>query len=383
MNVAGQDHAGTNSSEPAGPVEKTAGQKFIALVLSILPWAIVGTLLWAGLFVKPTAVIEEVTPPAIDRRDNILGVTRVGPDVYWAAGNYGKILISTDRAKTWTNQNSTVDIHFQDIAAWDENRAVAVGNKGVAVVTDDGGKTWTSVETPKSEISNKLLKVHVSPGGEALAVGEMGMIIQSLDYGNTWKRLRDEEDVFFNDVARTNENTIIIAAEARAIEDPDAPYDPHQLVPDAYGLIFKSDDNGETWRTIKTDSLNSFAAIDFRNELEGVAVGLSGTIVGTFDGGDTWSHIDSKTSGMKEHLMDVAWSEHMKEWVGIGNKGKWIIFSGDLSSFDTRFLTEADAEVKDFTSHSELALTGDGGFIGVGETVGYMDLETNQWTLLH
>ena len=31
----------------------------------------------------------------------------------------------------------------------------------------------------------------------------------------------------------------------------------------------------------------------------------------------------------------------------------------------------------------ELALTGDGGFIGVGETVGYMDLETNQWTLLH
>jgi photosystem II stability/assembly factor-like uncharacterized protein len=251
------------------------------------------------------------------------------------------------------------------------------------VFTEDGGKTWTSVETPKSEISNKLLKVHVFPGGEALAAGEMGMVIQSLDYGKTWKRLREEEDIFFNDIIRTNENTIVIAAEARAIEDADAPYDPNQLVPDAYGLIYKSDDNGETWRTIKTDSLNSFAAIDFRNELEGVAVGLSGTIVATFDGGETWTHVDSETSGMKEHLMDIAWSEHLKKWVGIGNKGKWISFSSDLSSFETRFLTEADAEVKDFTSHAELALTGDGGFIGVGETVGYMDLETNQWTLLH
>lgn len=383
MNVAEQDQAGTNSSEPEGPVEKTAGQKFIALVLSILPWAIVGTLLWAGLFVKPTAEIEEVVPPAIDRRDNILGITRVGPDTYWAAGNYGKILISTDRAKTWTNQNSTVDIHFQAIAAWDENRAVAVGNKGVAVVTDDGGKTWKSVETPKSEISNKLLKIHLTPGGEALAVGEMGMIIRSLDYGNTWEKLRDEQDIFFNDVIRTNENTIIIAAEARAIEDPDAPYDPNQLVPDAYGLIFTSHDNGETWQTIETDSLNSFAAIDFRNELEGVAVGLSGTIVATLDGGDTWTHFDSETSGIKEHLMDIAWSEHENKWIGIGNKGKWITFTSDLSAFKPRFLTEADAEVKDFTSHAGLALTGDGGFVAVGETVGYMDLETNQWTLLH
>ncbi|WP_438952198.1 WD40/YVTN/BNR-like repeat-containing protein [Porticoccus sp.] len=358
MNVAGQDHAGTNSSEPAGPVEKTAGQKFIALVLSILPWAIVGTLLWAGLFVKPVAVVEEVTPPAIDRRDNIFGVTRISPDVYMAAGNYGKILISTDRAKTWVNQNSTVETHFQDISAWDENRAVAVGNKGVVVITEDGGKTWTSVESPKSEISNKLLKVHTVEGGEALAVGEMGMIIQSLDYGKTWQRLREEQDIFFNDVARLNENTIIIAAEARAIEDPDAPYDPNQLVPDAYGLIFRSVDNGETWQTIETDSLNSFAAIDFRNELEGVAVGLSGSIVGTFDGGETWTHIDSKTSGMTEHLMDIAWSEQLKEWVGIGNKGKWITFSSDLSSFKTRFLTEANAVEKDFTSHAELALTG-------------------------
>ncbi len=336
--------------------KESSGQKILKLIISILPWAIVGTLLWAGIFVKPTAVIEEVIPPVIDVRDNIFGLSHVKGGTYLAAGNYGKILISTDKGRSWKNQNSTVQSHLQDIATWDEKHSVAVGNGGVTLITEDGGDTWEEVESPKSDVANKLLRVHDYPNGEAWAVGEMGMILQTNDYGKTWIQMREEEDVFMNDIYRADENTLYIAGE--------------------FGLIFKSADNGETWTDTQTDSPNSFTSIKFRDSQNGVAVGLGGAIVATHDAGETWKYIEPKISEMTEHLMDVDWSAATNEWIAVGNKGKWIRFSDDLTEFHSRNLSDTD-----LTSHTELVLNGET-FLAVGQTLGELDLKTNKWTLL-
>ena len=330
-------------------------QKIAKLIISIMPWAIVGTLLWAGIFIKPTAVIEEVIPPVINVRDNIFGLSKVNSDVYMAVGNYGKIIISTDKGKNWESQTAPTVSHLQDITSWDENNSVAVGNNGVTLRTKDGGKNWIEVESPKSETANKLLRVHSYPDGEGWAVGEMGMILQSLDYGETWKQMREEEDVFMNDIVRVNNTTLFIAGE--------------------FGLIFKSADNGQTWKDTQTNSPNSFTAVAFRSPQEGVVVGLGGSIVATSDGGETWTYIDPKVSGMTEHLMDVDWSDETNEWVAVGNKGKWIKFSSDMTQFDSRNLSDTD-----LTSHTELAIDG-GSFLSVGQTVGAMEIKSNAWTL--
>jgi len=345
--------------EQMSGTSKTAdsiGQKFAKLILSIMPWAIVGTLLWAGIFVKPTAVIEEVVPPVINVRDNIFGLSKVSSDVYMAAGNYGKLLISKDKGRTWENQTAPVESHLQDITSWDENNSVAVGNEGVTLMTEDGGKTWVEVESPKSETANKLLRVHSYPNGEAWAVGEMGMILNSNDYGKTWTQMREEEDVFMNDIVRVDDTTLYIAGE--------------------FGLIFKSIDNGKTWKDTQTDSPNSFTAVAFRSPQEGVVVGLGGAIVSTQDAGETWTYIDPKVSGMTEHLMDIDWSDETNEWVAVGNKGKWIKFSADMTQFDSRNMSSTD-----LTSHTELEIDG-GSFLSVGQTVGSMDIATDTWTLL-
>jgi photosystem II stability/assembly factor-like uncharacterized protein len=355
MNMSDNNVAIERMSEAANANE-SGGQKMLKLIISIMPWAIVGTLLWAGIFVKPTAVIEEVVPPVINVRDNIFGLSHVNSDVYMAAGNYGKILISTDKGRTWKNQTSPVESHLQDITSWDENRSVAVGNDGVTLRTDDGGKTWLEVESPKSETANKLLRVHSYPDGEAWAVGEMGMILQSNDYGQTWTQMREEEDVFMNDIVRVDETTLFIAGE--------------------FGLIFKSEDNGQTWKGTQTDSPNSFTAVAFRTPLEGVVVGLGGAIVSTHDGGAKWTYTDPEKSAMTEHLMDVDWSEETNEWVAVGNKGKWIKFPADLSSFSSKNLSNTD-----LTSHTELVIDGST-FLSVGQTVGSLDLKTDTWTLL-
>ncbi len=349
-NAAVEQMSGTTNTA------ESIGQKLAKLIVSIMPWAIVGTLLWAGIFVKPTAVIEEVVPPVINVRDNIFGISEVSSDVYLAVGNYGKIIISNDKGKTWENQTAPVESHLQDVTSWDENRSVAVGNGGVTLRTEDGGKTWLEVASPKSETANKLLRVHSYPNGEAWAVGEMGMILQSTDYGKTWNQMREEEDVFMNDIEKVDDNTLFIAGE--------------------FGLIFKSSDNGKTWKSTQTDSPNSFTAIAFRTPQEGVVVGLGGAIAYTKDEGATWTYIDPKVSGMTEHLMDVDWSEETSQWVAVGNKGKWIKFSADMTQFDSRNLSETD-----LTSHTELAIDGTS-FLSVGQTVGSMDIETDAWTLL-
>jgi hypothetical protein len=54
--------------------DKRIMQKIITSSVSILPWLMVFSLLAAGIFIKPTAHVEEVIPPAIEKRDKIYGL---------------------------------------------------------------------------------------------------------------------------------------------------------------------------------------------------------------------------------------------------------------------------------------------------------------------
>lgn len=214
--------------------EKTGIHKVILTIVGILPWAIVGSLLYAGLFVKPTVIINEVVPAAINIRDRVYGLTNQGDDKWLAAGNYGLMLSSSDGGVSWKKQESNTMVHLQDISSWKDepNRAVAVGNDGVIVVTENGGENWVEVDSPRSDIANKLLKVHTYAGGEAVTVGEMGAVLRSKDYGKTWSRLKAEcgcelDDIFMNDVVKTPNGTYYVAAE--------------------FGRIFISRDDGVEW----------------------------------------------------------------------------------------------------------------------------------------
>jgi photosystem II stability/assembly factor-like uncharacterized protein len=335
---------------------KTITQKILTTSVSILPWLIVFSLLAAGIFIKPTAEVEEVIPPAIEKRDMIYGVYRLDFDHLWVAGNYGKILFSDNGGKVWERQISSTRNHLQAISAWDDSHVIAVGNGGIVLTSDDGGKNWKEVSSPKSEIVNKLITVHTYQGGEAWAVGAMGMIISSLDYGKTWKRMREEEDVIMNDMIKVNDSTIVVVGE--------------------YGRVFRSTDNGKTWKDFYTDSPSSLTAIDFNNAGRGIAVGLDGVILATNDTGESWEFIGSKVSGNTEHLMDVKWSKDLNKWVAVGNKGKWTKFSVSSSEYETGSFSKTD-----LSSHTELTVI-DGGLITVGDNVGFYDMQTNTWKSL-
>jgi photosystem II stability/assembly factor-like uncharacterized protein len=60
-------------------------------------------------------------------------------------------------------------------------------------------------------------------------------------------------------------------------------------------------------------------AVAFRDERHGVAVGLSGTLLTTADGGLTWTVVPPLT---REHLLAVIWDE--ERWLAVGDKGVMV-----------------------------------------------------------
>lgn len=293
------------------PVARAAlGQRVLALLMAVLPWAIIGGLLWAGLFIKPQPVGAKVTPPLLERRDHFYGLTLTPGGEVWASGSNGKILALTKDGLV-RRLDTPTERTLQDIAAWDASHAVAVGNDGVVLFSLDGGKHWSvAADVPRSEVANKLNRVRIAEGGLAIAVGEMGALLISHDYGQSWQRLREEEDVAWNDVAILDGSQLVVVGE--------------------FGRVLRSVDMGGHWDEIEAPMPSSLMSVQFRDAQSGVAVGLEGALLVTHDAGRHWESVDL---GISEHLFDVLWSPTQAHWFATGALGRWVSGSRDADTW--------------------------------------------------
>jgi photosystem II stability/assembly factor-like uncharacterized protein len=69
-----------------------------------------------------------------------------------------------------------------------------------------------------------------------------------------------------------------------------------------YGLIWRTQDGGDTWQPQKSGTILPLRGVSFSDTKNGWAVGDQGTIIHTADGGNTWA---KQESGIKEHLQKV------------------------------------------------------------------------------
>ena len=279
--------------------------RFIRIITSMMPIAIIAVLFYAGLFLKPAAVTGGIEPPIITPRDYFYGVTVPTSMTIWACGSNAKIVRSDDAGVTWRVQPAPIDYNLQSIAAWDENRALAVGNEGVILLTVDGGENWKQVDAPLSKIANKLLRVRIFEGGKAWAVGEMGAVFYSGDFGQTWVRKLKEEDLAYNDIFFLDDKRGWLVGE--------------YLDWESTGNMKITMDGGETWKGSMSPVEVSFFSVAFKDELNGVAVGLDGAVIVSHDGGNSWIVAPKLT---KEHLFSIVWTG--SNWVAVGGKGMMV-----------------------------------------------------------
>lgn len=275
-------------------------------LLSVCPLIVIAALLYAAIFVKPHVSVTVVKPPSIAPGDAVYGVTvPLAGSLLWATGSDGKVWTSRDQGNAWAVTHTPANGILQDIAAWDDQCAIAVGDDGMIVRTMDGGKSWRSVDAPRSAVANKLMQVIALPDGEAWTVGEMGMVLRSTDFGATWARAVAEEDTAWNGVFATPQTVWLVGE---------------------FGRIARSGDKGKTWDKIGTSVKSSLMSVSFRDDTHGVAVGLEGVVLLTSDGGTSWQQAPRVTG---EHLFDVTWDAGRKRWIAVADKG--VLLSGDAS----------------------------------------------------
>jgi photosystem II stability/assembly factor-like uncharacterized protein len=283
-------------------------QRFARTVLSILPLVIIGGLLYAAFFVKPTVGASHVRPPVVQRGELIYGIASPASGVVLGVGSGGKIWRTGDLGQSMTVTQLPTTATLQDIAAWSDSEAVAVGDAGTVIVTRDSGRFWTPIKVNLSSIANKLVRVRIFDEGSAWAVGEMGAALRSTDRGATWMRMTPEEDKAWNDVFASGDKIWLVGE---------------------FGRISESNDAGQTWANIASPVKSSLMAIVFRDDLHGVAVGVGGVIVTTCDAGQTWT---AARAASPVHLFDLAWDG--KQWLAVGEMG--VLLIGDATGANWR-----------------------------------------------
>jgi len=132
---------------------------------------------------------------------------------------------------------------------------VAVGEHGIILRSDDAGSTWHQVDVP---VSVTLTSVSFADARHGWVAGHSGVALMTEDGGQHWQKRFDGDVAAQRVMAAVEAGTLPdvyrTEAERLAADGPDKPFlavhfsdARHGVLLGAYGLIFSTDDGGESW----------------------------------------------------------------------------------------------------------------------------------------
>ena len=250
----------------------------------------------------------------------------------WAVGEAGLILRSTDGGATWTPQSARVtdpldfeerplDTHLFGVAAVSPDEAWAVGDMGVVLHVSDG-EHWAQLPIPEAsfgddEIPDRIFNaVSFADAQHGWIVGEFGTTLRTADGGRTWSGTRAfsgaPDDLYLFDVAAADARRAAVVGLAGSVlitEDGGATWVARSAETSAglYGVLwrgasgiavgdrgelFRTDEAGARWSSPQRPTLfNWLAAVERADEERLFAVGERGLVLGSRDGGATWTQL--------------------------------------------------------------------------------------------
>lgn len=187
----------------------------------------------------------------------------------WAVGHWGVVIRTDDGGETWQLQreDTAVDQPLFSVHFRDRENGWAVGLWSLVLSTHDGGKTWAPVRLPPppggKKADRNLLKIFANRMGTLFVAAEAGLVLRSYD-GESWSYLETGyKGSFWTGTVLTN-GTVLVGG--------------------LRGTIYRSIDDGRSWRESKTDAKASITDI---TEAGGkvLAVGLDGLLLESDNGG--------------------------------------------------------------------------------------------------
>lgn len=209
-----------------------------------------------------------------------------------AVGAGGVIAETTDGGATWKR----VEQKATQLSLLGVDRrgsyGIAVGQLGTVLVEQSAGQ-WTAAD---SGSKSRLLSVSVNSQGTAAAVGEFGTMLKSSDGGKTWTSTAPDWPSLIPTGAEPHIYTVQVGESNQCIAAGE------------FGLILRSSDGCSTWQPVhpaEEGASSIFAlrlGLDDQGKPIGFAVGQSGRILKSVDGGRKWT---DETSGTEANLLGV------------------------------------------------------------------------------
>ncbi len=256
---------------------------------------------------KLTPQWERIANPATNK---LQVITSAGDSLLWIAGGlrYGEesLMQSADGASHWQIEPEIFGQSWFDAHFLDSRTGFLCGISGKCARTLDGGQSWQLRQLdgwlPMRSISAKE--------GVVLAVGgvayDVGIIARSVDQGNSW-RIIDSLEVELRDVLFVDDQTVFACG---------------------FGTILKSTDAGLQWELLPAEG-EFFTAMAFPTASTGFAVGRSGSILRTKDGGSNWETLrkGDALGKVRQFYNEVVFWDEETGYI-VGDKGL-VLHTGD------------------------------------------------------
>lgn len=274
-----------------------------------------------GFAVGDAGTIVKTTDAGMTWSPLTSGTTNTLQDVYFfdatqgvAVGEQGLILRTTDGGAGWQGITSGVTDTLRSVAFSGVN-GISGGDSQTILYSTDAGASW--------QISQSGFFGGGFPGAQMLSatlgfVAGQNSIFQPLlgastDGGVSWafqpfyfdKNEGGGTDLFFFD-----QNTGVVSG----------------TVFDGRGAIARTTDGGMNWSTLFFDQ--AIQGIDFPQPTSGFAAGWGGRISHSTDAGITWT---DQTSGTSANLNDVSFADDALRGIAVGDSGAilWTTNGGE------------------------------------------------------
>ena len=299
-----------------------------------------------ALCLAPSNAAAVVTPAgpvlqAATSKPGLLDVTFADARHGWAVGYNGKILATSDGAKTWKAQSSGTTVPLGRVAFADARHGWAAGadyfftgdattGRSVLLVTSDGGATWQEqhpgldgmIPSAVSCADGDTAWVSAWSGGTAES-WLASFIFTTADGGETWSRISlgaGREAI--------SALTLLDAKRAWACV--------------SYGDIIATQDGGVTWATAYSEADTGLGTIMFGDTSRGWAAGSvrtkrpggsgkvdKGLILATTDGGATWRPQTVAGDWGRWWVNDVSFADARHGWA-VGGFSKGVTRTGAI-----------------------------------------------------
>lgn len=244
-------------------------------------------------------------------------------------GTNGTILKSSDSGENWKYINSNTQFNLTDIEFLkSDNNYILLSGGNSLLLSKNKGETFTILQLGTNQLISSSL---IYDEKTLIAGSDKGKLLISNNNGQNWKELSlgskpirniftlesevycyDDNNLFYKlDLINQSFIKTQKPSSYKLINNNIYFFDSNIGIRTS-GNIEKTIDGGSNWRAVYNDSIsnyrtryNSFFALDFANDKNGIAVGKYNTIFNTTDGGENWKLVSNFSNFIESLKINV------------------------------------------------------------------------------